>query len=144
MMKIIPQLSEHHIVQLHALYQREWWTKGRSLDATRRAVLGSQVVIGMIDDSDKLLAFVRILTDYTFKALILDVIVDESVRHQGLGKRLMDLVMSHEALQGVRHFELYCLPELVEFYSPYGFSEDVGDMRFLRMSRPDGGKSLSP
>ena len=139
-MKVISQLSGHHIVQLHALYQREWWTKGRSLDATRRGVAGSQIVIGMVDEDDNLLAFLRVLTDHTFKALILDVIVAESARQRGLGGKLMDLVMAHEALREVRHFELYCRPELVEFYSSYGFTTDVGDIRFLRMTRPDAAK----
>jgi hypothetical protein len=139
-MKIISNLSEHHIVQLHALYQREWWTKGRSLDATRRGLDGSQIVIGLVDERDELLAFVRVLTDYTFKALILDVIVAESARQRGLGGKLMELVLSHEALQGVRHFELYCLPELVDFYSSYGFSDESGNIRFLRRVRPAGGQ----
>jgi predicted GNAT family N-acyltransferase len=138
-MKLISTLAEHHIVQLHALYQREWWTKGRSLDATRSGVHGSQIVLGMVDERDQLQAFVRVLTDFTFKALILDVIVAEPARQQGLGRRLMQLVMGHHALQGVRHFELYCLPELVEFYSSYGFSEDVGRIRFMRMVRPERG-----
>jgi GNAT superfamily N-acetyltransferase len=138
-MKIISTLSEHHITQLHALYQREWWTKGRSLDATRRGVLGSQVVVGMVDGRDELLAFVRVLTDFTFKALMFDVIVAEHARNQGLGMKLMELVTGHDALQGVRHFELYCLPELVDFYVPHGFSTDIGDIRLMRMSRPDAG-----
>jgi hypothetical protein len=140
-MKVISTLSEHHIVQLHALYQREWWTKDRSLGATRRGVAGSQVVIGIVDEGDTLIAFARVLTDYLFKALILDVIVAEPARQRGLGNALMDLVVNHDALRGVRHLELYCLPELAEFYSRYGFSSDVGGIRFLRLSRSDGSRA---
>jgi GNAT superfamily N-acetyltransferase len=136
-LKVLSELSDRHIAQLHALYQREWWSKGRSLDRTRRGIQGSQVVIGIVDESDELIAFARVLTDYTFKALIFDVIVAESARNRGMGRKLMDLVTGHEALQDVRHFELYCLPELVEFYVPHGFSTDVGNIRFMRMSRPD-------
>jgi hypothetical protein len=46
-------------------------------------------------------------------------------------------VTGHAALQGVRHFELCCLPELVEFYVPHGFSTDVGNTLFLRKVRAD-------
>jgi predicted GNAT family N-acyltransferase len=137
MLKVLSELSESHIAQLHALYQREWWSKGRSLDQTRRGIQGSQIVIGIVDESDAVLAFARVLTDYTFKALIFDVIVAESARDRELGRKLMGLVTGHEALRDVRHFELYCLPELVEFYVPHGFSTDVGNIRFMRMSRPD-------
>jgi predicted GNAT family N-acyltransferase len=136
MLKILSKLSDRHIAQLYALYQREWWCKGRSLDETRRGVLGSQVIIGMVNESDELIAFARVLTDYTFKALIFDVIVSESSRNLGLGRKLMDLVTGHAALQGVRHFELCCLPELVEFYVPHGFSTDVGNTRLMRKTLP--------
>ncbi len=136
-MTILSRLSEQHIVQLHALYQREWWSKGRSLDATRRGVKGSQVIIGLTNESNELVAFARILTDYTFKAVLFDVIVAESSRSQQLGRKLMDLVTSHEALREVRHFELYCLPELVGFYAAHGFSTDVGNIRLMRKVRPD-------
>ena len=130
--RVLYELSEHHIAQLHGLYQHEWWSQGRTLDATRRGVNGSQVVIGLADADDKLVGFTRVVTDYTFKALIFDVIVADEARNLGLGKKLVDLVIAHEALRDVRHIELYCLPELVDFYVPYGFSSDVGNIRLLR------------
>jgi predicted GNAT family N-acyltransferase len=137
MIAVIPKLSERHIVQLHQLYQLEWWSRGRTLDATRRGVAGSQVVIGMINQDDELVAFVRVLTDFTFKALIFDVIVAESARSLGLGRKLMDLVTSHESLRDVRHFELYCLPDMIDFYVPHGFTTEVGDIRLMRRISPE-------
>jgi GNAT superfamily N-acetyltransferase len=134
---VLSRLSEWHIVQLHELYQREWWSKGRSLDATRRGVKGSQVVVGLVNGSNELVAFARVLTDYTFKALIFDVIVADASRNQQLGRKLMNLVTGHEALREVRHFELYCLPELVGFYVPHGFSTDVGNIVLMRRVCPD-------
>jgi len=41
--------------------------------------------------------------------------------------------MRHPELSGVRHFELYCLPELVSFYQRHGFSSDVGGIQLLRL-----------
>jgi hypothetical protein len=134
---VLPELSDRHLAQLHELYQSEWWSKGRSLEATRSGVRGSQVVIAMVNENDELVAFARVLTDYTFKALIFDVIVAESVRSLGLGRKLMNLVTGHESLQGVRQFELYCLPELVEFYISHGFSTEVGDIRLMRRIGPE-------
>jgi GNAT superfamily N-acetyltransferase len=135
MIRVLSELSEHHIAQLHGLYQREWWSRGRTLEATRRGVSGSQVVIGLVDESDNLVGFTRVITDYTFKALVFDVIVAAGARGRGLGTRLLDLVVAHEALRDVRHIELYCLPELADFYVPLGFSADVGNIRLMRRIR---------
>lgn len=130
----VDTLSESQIEDLHRLYQNEWWTKGRTLEDVRRMLDGSPVIVASADpETGHLIAFARVITDGVYKALILDVIVDESARKTGLGKALMDAITSHPALASVEHFELYCRPELIPFYERWGFKEP--DIRFLRMSR---------
>ena len=131
-MRIVHQLDEARIAQLHAFFAREWWTVGRSLDETRRCVEGSQVRIGLLDDAGDLLGFARVVTDYTFKALIFDVIVTDAYRGKGLGDRLVELVLEHPDLARVRHFELYCQPDVAPFYERHGFSTEVGGVRLMR------------
>ena len=131
-MEIAYELDERQVEQLWALYQKEWWTAGRSLDDTRACVAGSQICIGLLDDAGELQGFARVLTDYVFKALVFDVIVAEAYRRTGLGDRLMGLVLEHEALRRVKHFELYCRPEMRGFYERYGFSTEVGGTVLMR------------
>lgn len=131
-MNVIRELSEKHIEQLHALYQDEWWTRGRSLEDTKRCVSGSQICIGIASNNDDLIGFARVLTDFTFKALIFDVIVAQGERGNGLGNELLSLIKNHERLKLVRHFELYCLPEMLPFYEKHGFSMNVGEIKFMR------------
>lgn len=133
-MNIIHELSERHIKQLHALYQNEWWTRGRSLEETTKCVLGSQICIGVTSTNDDLVGFVRVLTDYTFKALIFDVIVTQSERGKGLGNKLLHLVKNHVQLNSVRHFELYCIPEMIAFYEKHGFSANVDEIKLMRLT----------
>jgi GNAT superfamily N-acetyltransferase len=61
--------------------------------------------------------------------------VDRSYRGKDLGRALMDAVIAHRDLAGVKHFELYCRPELVPFYQKWGFAEVPADLRFLRLAR---------
>jgi GNAT superfamily N-acetyltransferase len=129
---IVQSLSEAHLRELHALYQNEWWSKGRTLEETRRCVDGSQLRLGLVDPSAGLVGFSRILTDFTFKALVFDVIVAPGYRGAGLGDKLVYLITNHEKLRDVKSFELYCLPELVPFYERHGFSDDVGRIRLMR------------
>lgn len=130
-MEVIYELSESHIQDLHDLYKDEWWTNQRSLEETRKCVQGSQVCIGLIENG-LLVGFVRVITDFTFKALIFDLIINSKYRNLKLGKKLMGLVKNHEKLKGVTHFELYCLPELINFYKRFEFSEEIGDIKLLR------------
>ena len=131
-MTILNKLKSKHIKQLHQLYQNEWWTDKRTLEETQKVVDNSSIVIGLTNEKDDLIAFARVLTDFTFKAIVFDVIVEKSLRHKGLGTKLMNLIVNHEKLQEVKHFELYCLPEMVEFYKAYGFEDDLNELVFMR------------
>jgi len=131
-MRIVYEFCDQHIVQLCELYQSEWWTVGRSLEDTRTCVDGSQICIGVVDDGNDLLGFVRVITDYTFKALVLDLIVARPARRAGAGSTLLAAVNDHPDLQSVRHIELYCLPELLDFYGQHGFSANADGIVLMR------------
>jgi ribosomal protein S18 acetylase RimI-like enzyme len=133
----IAELTSAQLDDLHRLYQHEWWTKGRSLAQVRSLVEHSDLVVAFCESaSRRLIAFARVLTDGTIKALIFDVIVDRDYRDRGLGQALMDAVVTHPELQNVQHLELYCRPELVPFYERWGFTDALGATRLMRLARP--------
>ncbi|HEY7283295.1 MAG TPA: GNAT family N-acetyltransferase [Actinomycetota bacterium] len=135
-LRLVDRLDGALPEQLHRLYLGEWWTNRRELDDVRRMLDGSDVVIGLVDeDTGALAGFARVITDFVYKALVLDVIVDPGRRGTGLGARLMDEVVGHPLLRDVLHFELYCRPELVPFYARWGFTSELGVIRFMRRGR---------
>ena len=131
-MTVYYTLKPSHIDALHRLYQQTWWSRGRTRQQTAELVAHSQITIAMTDEAERLLAFVRVLTDYTAKALIFDLIVQEEVRGSGLGRELLSLVLSHEALQGVKDIELYCVPEMVGYYRALGFGDMAAQLSLMR------------
>lgn len=134
--EIIYRLNQWQIEELHRLYQKEWWSKERKLSDVRKMLKHSDIVIGLVEpESKKLVGFTRVLTDYVYKALVFDVIVAESYRDRGLSKLLMESVLHHPALKKVEHIELYCLPELIDFYKKWGFTDDLGKLIYMRRSR---------
>lgn len=129
----VSTLTDEQIVQLHQLYQNEWWSRGRSLDDVRKMLAFSDVVVGVCDsETNRLVAFARVLSDRVYKALVLDVIVASDYRSRGLGRSLMEQILEHPELADVRHVELYCLPEMAPFYRKWGFSADLGQLLFMR------------
>jgi len=131
-MEIIYSFNDKQVQELHELYLHEWWTDQRTLAETQKCITGSQICIGLIDSTGSLQGFARVLTDYTFKALIFDLIVAKKQRNSGIGNKLIAIIKKHEKLQGVKHFELYCLPEVFSFYEKHGFSSDVGNIKLMR------------
>jgi len=119
----IDHFDEELHEQLFDLYKGEWWTKGRSKQDVISAFENSDIVIGCLSDDGKLLACARILSDFTFKAFIFDVIIQIDVRGKGLGAAIIDKIRTHDRLQNVKSFELYCPDQLVPFYQKLGFDE---------------------
>lgn len=128
-------LSPTHVDQLVDMYQGEWWTRGRLRSDVATMLQGSDVVFAYEDDQGKLCAFARAITDGVFKAMIFDVIVRKDLRGSGLGARIMQDFRAHPVLSGVRHVELYCLPELQAFYGQFGFSSEVSGTSMMRLSQ---------
>ncbi len=93
----------------------------------------SKICIGLVNKQDNLQGFARVLTDFTFKALIFDVIVSSNCRGIGMGNILLKAIKSNNALRTVKHFELYCLPELETFYRRHGFFDNFGEIKLMRL-----------
>jgi predicted GNAT family N-acyltransferase len=94
---------------------------------------GSQLAFALVDpETDRLAAFARVLTDDAYLALVLDVVVSANRRGDGLGRMLMDAIVSHPRVAAVESIELVCQPELVEFYRRWGFTDDVGRSLLMR------------
>jgi RimJ/RimL family protein N-acetyltransferase/GNAT superfamily N-acetyltransferase len=144
----VDTLTEAQVEDLHCLYQNEWWTRERTIEDVRRMLDATKILVGFADPkTDRLIAFARVLTDEVYKALVLDVIVAPAAREKGMGRALMDAVIAHPALAAVRHFELYCRPELVPFYRRWKFEPAGDNLRFMRRVSPNdaslpGGKNL--
>jgi predicted GNAT family N-acyltransferase len=119
--------------QLVALFRSAWWTKTRDADAVERMLEGSDLTVGLVDPaSDRLVGFARAITDHTFLAVVLDVIVDPDYRGTGLGARLMNELLAHPELAAVDSVELVCQPELIDFYRRWGFTDAVGRSLLMR------------
>jgi len=128
-------LNDHQVDQLVALFQEEWWTKGRTKTDVVKALASGGPVFAFVDpDADELVAFARAITDGVYKAMIFDIIVKSTWRNTGLGGLLMETVMNGPELVNIKHRELYCLAEMVPFYQKWGFTDELTGLHFMRKS----------
>ena len=127
------RLSSAQVEDLLRLYGNEWWSAQRTRPDVERMLEASDLLFAIIEkESGSLAAFARVLTDRTYLALVLDVIVAPAHRGGGLGRLLVERICSEPTLQNVASIELVCQPELVPLYEKWGFSENVGRSRLMR------------
>ncbi|MEG3923975.1 MULTISPECIES: GNAT family N-acetyltransferase [unclassified Microcoleus] len=138
--RIVETLTESQVSDLMDLYKNEFWSDKRTREDVVKMLAATDVIIGFVDESDslrdsyasRLIGITRVITDFVYRAMIFDVIIKPTHRKMGLGAKLMDAVLNHPKLQTVEHFYLNCLPNMMPFYERWGFSDDVGELKFLR------------
>lgn len=135
--EVVTDLSHNHVQELHTLYQKEWWTKKRTLADVEHLIAHSLSIALIEKTTNSLIAYSRVVTDYLRHALILDVIVDEPYRKKSVGRQLMKAILGQPELSEVVRFELKCLPELVPFYAKCGFSLPQEGLITMIHSRPE-------
>lgn len=118
---------------VHAYLRRSYWAEDIPRDLLARAVANS------IPFSVKLgaeqVGFARVITDRATFAYLSDVYILEAYRGRGLARRLMDAVMAHPDLQGLRRFSL-TTRDAEGLYRQYGFRELATPQRHLEIVRP--------
>lgn len=79
---------------------------------------------GAPEGGSPMLGYARVVTDFAAFAYIGDVfLLDDGERGQGWGSWLMDCVLGHPDLQGLRRWMLMCGERPVAWYKRYGFEE---------------------
>lgn len=101
------------------LSNRSYWAKNRSYETVVRSVENS-LCFGMYNESETMIGFARVVSDFAVFAYIMDVFILEEYRNKGLGKKLMDGIMKHPDLQGLQRIML-ATKDAHEMYRKFGF-----------------------
>lgn len=80
--------------------------------------------------------FARVISDFATIAYLGDVFVLESHRGRGLGKWMMECIMHHPALKGLRRWILLTR-DAHELYSKLGFTPLKLPQRYMELHDPD-------
>ncbi len=130
---ISEQKSDLDIDFIHRELAASYWSKNIPRSIVEKGIQNS-MCFGMFDDS-KQVGFARVITDNATFAYLCDVIITTSHRKNGLGKLLMEHIMAHPELQGLRRFTLGTL-DAHDLYKKYGFTALRFPERMMEISRP--------
>jgi len=119
---------------IHGYLTRSYWAQGIPRETVARSLQHS-MCFGAFDGVAQV-GFARVVTDRATFAYIGDVFVLESHQGGGIGKRLMQAVMEHPELQGLRRWSLLTR-DAHELYKRYGFTGLAKPDRYMEIAVPD-------
>lgn len=118
---------------IRAFLDRSYWAKGRPLDVIRRSIENS-MSFGIYKGAQQV-GFARVITDRATFAWLADLFVLEEYRGQNLSKWLMETIIAHPDLQGLRRWTL-ATKDAHTLYRRYGFTELKRPERWMERHDP--------
>ena len=117
---------------IHAFLSRSFWAEGIPKKTVATSIANS-LCFGLFDGKEQV-GFARVVTDRATYAYLCDVYVLESHRGRDLGKWLIETVMAHPDLQGLRRFQLVTR-DAHGLYSRHGFEVPEHPERHMEIFR---------
>lgn len=119
---------------VHEFLTNSYWAKGIPVDTVRRSIANS-LCFG-IYHQDKQIGFARVISDRATFAYLADVFVLEPYRGRGLSRWLMQCIVGHQDLQGLRRWML-ATRDAHSLYRQYGFNFLKAPTAWMEIHRPD-------
>lgn len=132
-LRITTDPGEVDLDAVHAFLSTSYWATGIPRELLARAIEGS-IPFSVLADGGQV-GFARVITDRATFAYLADVYVLEAYRGRGVGRWLVDTIMAHPALQGLRRF-LLVTKDAHGLYERVGFTALAAPERHMEIARP--------
>ena len=116
------------------LVKESYWARERTLEQTKRAIEHS-ICFGVYD-GERQVAFARVVSDRATFAYLGDVFVIPEYQGRGIGKMLMEAILAHPELQGLRRWVL-ATRDAHTLYEKYGFTPLKHPERWMELAAPN-------
>ena len=113
---------------VHGFLTTSYWALGVSEDVVRRSIEHS-LCFGVYDHENQV-GFARVITDRATFAYLADVFILDSHQGHGLGMWLIETIVAHAELSGLRRWILVTR-DAHDLYRKYGFTELRNPERFM-------------
>lgn len=120
---------------VHAYLARSYWSPGIPRETVERAAAGS-LAVGLYAPDGAQVGYARVVTDRATFAYLADVYVLEAHRGRGLGHWMVEQILAHPDLQGLRRW-LLTTQDAHGLYERLGFVRAPFPERFMTIDRPD-------
>jgi len=126
--------SRLDIGAIHAFLSESYWSTGIPRAVVERAIANS-LCFGVFHEGQQV-GFARVVTDKATFAYLADVYIVPKHRGQGLSRRLMEHVIQHPDLQGLRRM-LLATRDAHALYAKFGFKPLAAPERIMEIHNPN-------
>lgn len=119
---------------IHRFLETSYWARGIPRELVDRGIENS-LCFGLYD-GDRQVGFARVITDLSTFAYLADVFVLESARGRKLGVWLIETIMAHPQLQGLRRWML-ATADAHGLYRKFGFTGLSRPERIMEIVDPE-------
>jgi len=119
---------------VHEFLTASYWARGIPRQTVERSIENS-LSFGIYHGARQV-GFARVVTDRATFAYLADVFVIPDYRGRGLSKWMMECILAHPDLQGLRRWMLVT-QDAHELYRNYGFIPLNTPERWMEIHRPD-------
>lgn len=126
--------EKQNVDAIHVFLTRSYWCEGIPRDVVEGAVRGS-LCFGLFEDGAQV-GLARVVTDFATFGYLCDVYVLESHRGRGHGKWLIECVMAHPQLKGLRRLNL-ATRDAHQLYTRFGFKPMAHPEVWMEWHKPD-------
>jgi GNAT superfamily N-acetyltransferase len=119
---------------VHAFLSDSYWAAGIPREIVDRSIENA-LCFGVYDENRQV-GFARVISDFATFAYLADVFVLPSHRGRGLAKWLMEAILGHPKLQGLRRWML-ATRDAHGLYRQVGFTELANPERLMELVRSE-------
>jgi GNAT superfamily N-acetyltransferase len=119
---------------IQSFLSHSYWATGIPCEIVDRSIENS-LCFGLYH-GEKQVGFARVITDFATFAYLADVFVVEGSRGEGLGMRLMKVIMEHPALKNLRRWMLVTR-DAHGLYEKFGWRSLGNPERIMEILDPD-------
>jgi len=119
---------------IHEFITNSYWANGIPRKTLTKAI-NSSLCFAVLN-KEQLIGFARVITDKATYAYLADVFILEQHQGKGLSRLLMDEIVKHPDLQGLRRIVL-ATRDAHGLYEKYGFTALSNPQTFMELWAPD-------
>jgi ribosomal protein S18 acetylase RimI-like enzyme len=123
------------VSNIHEMLSKVYWSPSITKNEIIKGINNSALIVGAYAENGKQIGFLRVVSDKVRFAYLLDVVVNEDYRRQGIGQRMVKFALAHPELKDVYQW-LLVTRDAHDVYGKCGFESLKNTENWMSIINP--------